>query len=141
MGCVKNADGHYLNPCVCRADLLSLGESYISSFLNSGCTSNTVDLQNGFALYDGYCAEAMAPVNGLPTIFATTTQDVIESTITAVMGGSTFVTRTQITVSPAQGKLQPRHLIPANKHSQYSPEHRVNVYGTSESRTESFRQN
>jgi hypothetical protein len=56
--CNMNANGAYLNECVCRADLLSIGESYISSFVKSACSSDTVDIQSGLSMYDNYCATA-----------------------------------------------------------------------------------
>ena len=54
----NSGNGGYLNECVCRADLLSIGESYISSFVNSACSSNTADIQSGLSMYDNYCATA-----------------------------------------------------------------------------------
>jgi hypothetical protein len=53
-----DGNGGYLNECVCRADLLSIGESYISSFVNSACSSDTIDIQSGLSIYDNYCATA-----------------------------------------------------------------------------------
>ena len=68
--CNKNANGAYLNECVCRADLLSIGESYISSFVKSACSSDTVDIQSGLSMYDNYCATAYpkaAQITGVET--------------------------------------------------------------------------
>jgi hypothetical protein len=58
--CNQNKNNAYLNECVCRADILSLGESYISSFVKSACSSDTVDIQSGLSIYDNYCATANA---------------------------------------------------------------------------------
>lgn len=72
--CNKNANGAYLNQCVCRSDILSLGESYISSVIKTGCSSNTVDIQSGLSLYDSYCANAFVS-KAQVTAEGTTTQD------------------------------------------------------------------
>lgn len=72
--CNKNANGAYLNQCVCRSDILSLGESYISSVIKTGCSSNSVDIQNGLSLYDSYCVNAFVS-KAQVTAGGTTTQD------------------------------------------------------------------
>lgn len=65
-----DGNGGYLNECVCRADLLSLGEAYISSFVKSACSSDTTDILSGLSLYDNYCATAYpiaAQITGVAT--------------------------------------------------------------------------
>jgi len=37
---------------------VSVGESYISSYIKSACSTNTVDNQSGLSMYDSYCATA-----------------------------------------------------------------------------------
>jgi hypothetical protein len=66
----NDGNGGYFNECVCRADLLSIGESYISSFVKSACSSDTVDIQSGLSMYDNYCATAYpkaAQITGVGT--------------------------------------------------------------------------
>src|SRR2546421_446775 len=42
--CQKNRNGAYLNSCVCRCDFRPIAESYISSYVKSACSSNTLDI-------------------------------------------------------------------------------------------------
>jgi hypothetical protein len=55
----SNDDGGYQDSCVCRCDLRTIGESYISSYVKSACSSNNVDIQSGLLLYDAYCTSAL----------------------------------------------------------------------------------
>src|ERR1700733_3944369 len=57
--CSKQS-GEYLDTCVCRCDLRPIAESYISSYIKSACTSNTIDIQSGFLIYDAYCETALS---------------------------------------------------------------------------------
>ncbi len=56
--CAQDANGAFLNDCVCRPDLLSVGEGYISSVVKAGCSGDQVDVQSALAIYDSYCATA-----------------------------------------------------------------------------------
>jgi len=68
LSCNMNANGAYLNECVCRADLLSIGESYISSFVKSACSPDTIDIQSGLSMYDNYCATAYPKANQITDV-------------------------------------------------------------------------
>jgi len=50
----------WYNGCYCRgmSDFSVIITSYISSFVNSACSSNQVDVSSVFSVYDGYCEGA-----------------------------------------------------------------------------------
>lgn len=50
----------WYNGCYCRgmSDFSVIITSYISSFINSACSSNQVDVSSVFSVYDGYCEGA-----------------------------------------------------------------------------------
>lgn len=64
--CNKDGRGVFLNDCVCREDLLPLGESFISSFAKSACSGDTIDIQSGLSIYQGYCAGVTNMQLGIP---------------------------------------------------------------------------
>ena len=45
----------YLNTCFCRSDLTSDGSSYLTSCINEGCTTNSVDLSQAIRVWNSYC--------------------------------------------------------------------------------------
>ncbi|EXJ58513.1 hypothetical protein A1O7_05939 [Cladophialophora yegresii CBS 114405] len=57
-----------LDSLFCRTDLQSTASSYLTSCIYSGCTTNTVDLQDGLSLYNGYCHIDGASLNDYPTL-------------------------------------------------------------------------
>jgi hypothetical protein len=82
--CSKNSGGEYLNACVCRADLQPLAESYISSYVASGCSSNTVDIRSGISLYENYCTTATATTVQTTLAVTATTVQIAQSATEAV---------------------------------------------------------
>lgn len=46
------------NDCYCRPDLFSTAHSFLSSCVNSACSSNSVDVTQAISVYDGYCNSA-----------------------------------------------------------------------------------
>jgi hypothetical protein len=53
LSCPSN--GGYLESCWCRADLVPLAYSYISSAVPPSCNSNPPDLTSAISLYSSYC--------------------------------------------------------------------------------------
>jgi hypothetical protein len=67
-----------IDSCVCRSDLQSVAQSYLSTCVSSGCSAlggYTVDLSSALALYSSYCAgEGYSAPHTAPTsVLATTT--------------------------------------------------------------------
>lgn len=60
----------YSDSCICRTDLAATASSFLSSCVNTYCSSNTVDISNAIGLYNGYCAGNLAVVTsaGIVTI-------------------------------------------------------------------------
>jgi hypothetical protein len=56
LSCV--AYGQIQNSCFCRDDLIGDGTDYLSSCINSKCSSNTIDVKSAVELYTGYCESA-----------------------------------------------------------------------------------
>ena len=45
----------YLDTCFCRTDLAVDGSSYLTSCINEGCTTNSVDLSGAISVWNSYC--------------------------------------------------------------------------------------
>lgn len=99
----------YLNECVCRADLLSLGESYISSFVKSACSSDTTDILSGLSMYDNYCATAYPIADQITSVetgviqLGTATSVLFTPTETGSSSASNFARTTEGLTSSTDG--------------------------------------
>lgn len=66
----------------CRTDLQSSASSYLTTCINSQCTTNSIDLSDALSLYNGHCGFNGASLNNFGissgtsvVASATTTQD------------------------------------------------------------------
>ncbi|OCT51484.1 hypothetical protein CLCR_08864 [Cladophialophora carrionii] len=87
-----------LDSLFCRTDLQSSASSYLTSCIYSGCTTNTVDLQDGLSLYNGYCHIDGASLNDYPTLTSSS-----ESPTTSPKSGSSADTETSTTLTTVDG--------------------------------------
>ena len=82
-----------LESCCCRPDLQAVAEAYLSSCVESACSSDTVDIQSAISIYAGYCTPIYPPAvssssptttknpeSYLPSVAATSTIPVVTHT-------------------------------------------------------------
>jgi len=83
LGCANN-----LNSCLCRADLIPQGVSYLSSCVYSACTSDITDVASAVAVYTDYSSNTDEPfVAGVTTTPGTASGAVATGTLGG--GGAT----------------------------------------------------
>jgi hypothetical protein len=58
----------YSDSCMCRTDLTASAISYLSTCVNSLCSSNTVDVSNAVSLYTGYCNSDLSMIAFAPSV-------------------------------------------------------------------------
>jgi hypothetical protein len=61
-----------LDSCFCRADLIPVAESILSSCVASQCSSNTVDVGEVLGLYVSYCSNTGTPPTPISLTITTT---------------------------------------------------------------------
>ena len=61
LGCSQTPGGYFLNSCFCRADLVPVAHSFLSSAVPTACSQFPVaDLSSAILLYDNYCSAYQA---------------------------------------------------------------------------------
>jgi hypothetical protein len=86
----------FLDSCMCRTDLFSSAEGYLSTCVSSACSSDSVDINSALSIYGSYCAEVNSPA----TNAATTTPAGGSSSITTTITATIFSTNGALTTSP-----------------------------------------
>lgn len=74
-----------LDSCFCRTDLQSSAVSYLTTCINSQCSTNAIDVSADVSLYDGYCGVDGATSDYYPT----TTAVSVGTSMSAATPGST----------------------------------------------------
>ena len=102
-----------LDSLYCRTDLQSSASSYLTKCLNSLCTTNAVDLQDGTWLYNGYCHVNGATLDNSPPLTASTASSKTssippsETSDTNMKTSTAFTTVDLLSTSPSSSSPPP----------------------------------
>jgi hypothetical protein len=97
--------GGILNSCVCRSDLIPVGEEYLSSCVSTMCAGNTIDIGSALNVYTEYCSSTGIPPPAVVLATTTTLGSAPSSTEPAVIFVTATVTETSTAISSSAARL------------------------------------
>jgi len=78
----------FLDSCICRADSPPLASSAIKHCVGNACSSNTVDIEFGYSLYNAYCRITASATPTIPVQTSRTVPSITTKIVTQTVSSS-----------------------------------------------------